>query len=158
MADLNKVFLMGRLTFDPELRRTPMGTAVAELRLATSRTWTNRDGEPQKETLYIDVTVWDRQAENCCQYLKKGSAIHVEGSLKMDEWTDKTTGDKRTKIKVHADRVQFLDRRDDSSGGGMGMAEGESSAPSGDSFPRRGPAPPPRPPADPDEGDEDIPF
>ena len=158
MADLNKVFLMGRLTFDPELRRTPLGTAVAELRLATSRSWTNRDGEPQKETLYIDVTVWDRQAENCCQYLKKGSAIHVEGSLKMDEWTDKTTGDKRTKIKVHADRVQFLDRRDDSSGGGMGMAEGESSAPSRDSFPRGGLAPPPQPPADPDEGDDDIPF
>ena len=104
------------------------------------------------------MTVWDRHAENCCQYLKKGSAIHVEGSLKMDEWTDKTTGDKRTKIKVHADRVQFLDRRDDSSGGGMGMAEGESSTPSGDSFPRRGPALSPQPPVNPDEGDDDIPF
>ena len=71
MADLNKVFLMGRLTFDPELRRTPSGTAVAELRLATSRSWTGKDGERKEETLYIDVTVWNRQAENCCQYLKK---------------------------------------------------------------------------------------
>ena len=58
------------------------------------------------------MTVWDRQAENCCQYLKKGSGIHVEGSLKMDTWDDKTSGEKRSKIKVLADRVQFLDRRE----------------------------------------------
>ena len=117
MADLNKVFLMGRLTFDPELRRTPTGTAVTELRLATTRTWPGRDGERREETLFIDVTVWDRQAENCCQYLRKGSGIHVEGFLKMDTWDDKTTGEKRSKIRVHADRVQFLDwRRGDSVG------------------------------------------
>ena len=84
MADLNKVFLMGRLTFDPELRRTPSGTAVTELRMATTRSWSGRDGERREETLFIDVTVWDRQAETCCQYLKKGSSIHVEGYLKMD--------------------------------------------------------------------------
>ena len=117
MADLNKVFLMGRLTFDPELRRTPSGTAVTELRMATSRSWAGRDGERREETLFIDVTVWDRQAENCCQYLRKGSAIHVEGSLKMDTWDDKTTGEKRSKIRVHADRVQFLDSRRGDSGG-----------------------------------------
>ena len=87
MADLNKVFLMGRLTFDPDLRRTPTGTAVTELRLATSRTWLGRDNERKEETLYIDVTVWDRQAETCCQYLKKGSPVHVEGYLKMDSWS-----------------------------------------------------------------------
>jgi single-strand DNA-binding protein len=176
MADLNKVFLMGRLTFDPELRRTPMGTAVAELRLATSRTWTNRDGEPQKDTLYIDVTVWDRQAENCCERLRKGSAIHVEGYLKMDEWSDKTTGDKRSKIKVQAERVQFLDRRDES---GSGMSEGDSALPAREASPRRGPASadsrgpsngpvrgvspqgrpaPSRPPVEPEGDDEDIPF
>ncbi len=120
MADLNKVFLMGRLTFDPELRRTPSGVAVVELRMATSRSWTGKDGDRKEETLFIDVTVWDRQAENCCQYLRKGSSIHVEGSLRMDTWDDKTTGEKRSKIKVHADRVQFLDRRSDSGGGGTG--------------------------------------
>ena len=87
MADLNKVFLMGRLTFDPELRRTPSGTAVTELRMATSRSWQGKDGERREETLFIDVTVWDRQAETCCQYLRKGSAIHVEGSFKMDTGT-----------------------------------------------------------------------
>jgi single-strand DNA-binding protein len=174
MADLNKVFLMGRLTFDPELRRTPSGTAVAELRLATSRSWTGKDGERKEETLFIDVTVWDRQAETCCQYLRKGSGIHVEGNLKMDTWDDKTTGEKRSKVKVQAERVQFLDRREDS-GGSYG------SAPAGDDEyapapPRRpaagngagrpggniaGPAPrrpAPAPAADPEGEDEDIPF
>lgn len=117
MADLNKVFLMGRLTFDPELRRIPSGTAVAELRLATSRSWSGRDGERREETLFIDVTVWDRQAETCCQYLKKGSAVHVEGYLKMDSWDDKTTGEKRSKIRVQGERVQFLDARRGDAGG-----------------------------------------
>jgi single-strand DNA-binding protein len=121
MADLNKVFLMGRLTFDPELRRTPGGTAVTELRLATTRTWAGRDGERREETLFIDVTVWDRQAENCCQFLRKGSSVHIEGGLRMDTWDDKNTGEKRSKVKVTADRVQFLDsRRGDSVAGGSG--------------------------------------
>ena len=80
MPDLNKVFLMGRLTFDPELRRIPSGTAVTELRMATSRSWTGRDGERREETLFIDVTVWDRQAETCCQYLRKGSAAMAGAS------------------------------------------------------------------------------
>jgi single-strand DNA-binding protein len=122
MADLNKVFLMGRLTFDPELRRTTGGTAVTELRLATTRSWSGRDGERREETLFIGVTVWDRQAENCCQFLRKGSAVHVEGSLKMDSWDDKNTGEKRSKILVHADRVQFLDGRRGDSAGGMGAS------------------------------------
>lgn len=129
MADLNKVFLMGRLTFDPELRHTTSGLAVTELRMATSRGWTGRDGERKEETLFIDVTVWDRAAENCCQYLKKGSSIHVEGSLRMDTWDDKSTGEKRSKIRVQADRVQFLDRRDTPGMGGGGSDE-YGSAPS----------------------------
>lgn len=177
MADLNKVFLMGRLTFDPELRYTPNGSAVTDLRLATSRTWTGKDGDRKEDTLYIDVTVWERQAENCCQYLKKGSGVHVEGSLKMETWDDKTTGEKRSKVKVIADRVQFLDRRGDSGLGGDDYA-----APARESAPRRsmsnapaeargpsngargGPAPSSapsarRPAGDPDpEGDDDIPF
>ena len=86
--------------------------------MATTRSWTGRDGERREETLFIDVTVWDRQAENCCQYLRKGSGIHVEGSLKMDTWPDKNTGEKRSKISVTADRVQFLDSREGRSGGG----------------------------------------
>jgi single-strand DNA-binding protein len=126
MADLNKVFLMGRLTFDPELRRTPSGTAVADLRMATTRSWTGRDSERREETLFIDVTVWDRQAENCCQYLRKGSGIHVEGSLKMETWADKNSGEKRSKISVTAERVQFLDsRKGDSAGGTTGGPDDE---------------------------------
>src|SRR5689334_22884113 len=143
MADLNRVFLMGRLTFDPELRRTPSGTAVAELRMATSRSWQGRDGERREETLFIDVTVWDRQAETCCQYLRKGSSIHVEGYLKMDTWDDKTTGEKRSKIRVQADRVQFLDGRrsdagNDAADAGYDDAAGSAPAPAArDSSSRR---------------------
>lgn len=178
MADLNKVFLMGRLTFDPELRRTPSGTAVSELRLATSRSWLGRDGERKEETLFIDVAVWDRAAEACCQYLRKGSLVHVEGSLKMDTWDDRTTGEKRTKIKVHADRVQFLSPRESS----PGASEEEYAAPSREAPTRRaaptleprnagpargfgapgpGPSAPRRPMPEPeplDGDDEDIPF
>jgi single-strand DNA-binding protein len=130
MADLNRVFLMGSLTFDPELRRTPNGTAVTELRMVTTRSWPGRDGERREEKLFIDITVWERQAENCCQYLKKGSQIHVEGSLRMDTWEDKATGEKRSKIRVHADRVQFLDaRRGDGASGADDDYAASSSAP-----------------------------
>jgi single-strand DNA-binding protein len=139
MADLNKVFLMGNLTFDPELRRTPSGTAVSELRLVTSRSWMSKDGERREEKLFIDVTVWDRQAENCCQYLRKGSPIHVEGSLKMDTWDDKSTGEKRSKIRVHADRVQFLDsRRGDPQGDSGPSSDDDASASNRDAGGRRG--------------------
>ena len=78
----------------------------------------------REETLFIDVTVWDRQAETCCQYLRKGSSIHVEGYLRVDSWDDKTTGEKRSKIRVQADRVQFLDSRR-SDGGGESAAAGD---------------------------------
>ena len=148
MASLNRVYLMGNLTFDPELRRTTNGKAVSVLRLATSRSWTGADGERKEETLFIDVEVWDRQAENCCQYLRKGSSIHVEGALKMDNWDDKTTGEKRSKIKVSAERVQFLDRRDTaSSGGGHQDDDRSSPAPPREAPARRStpPAPAPEP-------------
>lgn len=178
MADLNKVFLMGRLTFDPELRYTPSGAAVTDLRMATSRTWTGKDGDRKEETLFIDVTVWDRQAENCCQYLRKGSGVHIEGALKMDTWDDKTTGEKRSKIRVSADRVQFLDRRSDGGGGGGGAGDGDfAPPPARESYSSRRSGPPASPSesrgrapysppsqaagrraAEPETDDEDIPF
>jgi single-strand DNA-binding protein len=137
MADLNRVFLMGRLTQDPELRYTGTQIAVTELRLATSRSWTGKDGERREDTLYIDVTVWNRQAENCCQYLRKGSPVHIEGYLKLDTWDDKTTGKKQSKVRVEADRVQFLgSRRED---GGNGSSGGDDyGAPARE--PRRAPS------------------
>jgi single-strand DNA-binding protein len=95
MADFNKVFLIGRLTRDPQLRYTPGGAPVADLGLATSRTYNTKDGERREDTLFIDVTVWNRQAENCCQYLAKGRMVHVEGYLKMETWEDRNTGEKR---------------------------------------------------------------
>jgi single-strand DNA-binding protein len=182
MAQLNKVFLMGNLTRDPELRHLANGTAVTDLGLALNRTFTGRDGEKREDVVFIDVTVWDRQAETCCQYLKKGRAVHVEGFLKMDTWEDKNTGEKRSKVKVQADRVQFLDRRDDAGGGGGPGGDDDYAAPAPrDPAPRRAapeprstgngparggyntPAPgapsrrPPSPPVD-SEDDDDIPF
>ena len=181
MAQLNKVFLMGNLTRDPELRRLPSGTAVTELGLALNRSFTGKDGERREEVVFVDVTVWDRQAETCVEYLKKGRAVHVEGYLKMDQWDDKSTGEKRSKLKVQADRVQFLGSRD-APGGGGSDEEFSSPAPR-EAAPRRAapetrstgngpsragynanPAPsasarrPPAPPADADPDDDDIPF
>jgi single-strand DNA-binding protein len=177
MPDLNRVQLMGRLTFDPELRRIPSGTAVSELRMAVNRSWQGREGDRREEVLYIDVTVWDRQAETCCQMLHKGSLIFVEGALKMDQWEDKTTGEKRSKVRVQADRVQFLDSRRDREGGSGGGGEqrddeygapparepspprrgADSRSPDRGDFPRG--AAPSRAAVEPDQGiDDDIPF
>ena len=132
MADLNKVFLIGRLVSDPVLRRTSNGTAVTDLGIATTRSWPGPDGDRREETLFIDVTVWDRQAENCCQFLRKGRTVHVEGFLRKESWPDKNTGEKRTKISLVAERVQFLDPRSVDSGGGTSGGSGmdEELAPS----------------------------
>ncbi|MBX6312445.1 MAG: single-stranded DNA-binding protein, partial [Isosphaeraceae bacterium] len=108
MASVNKVFLIGNLTRDPELRYTPNGSAVTDLGVACNRVYTTKEGERREEVTFIDVTVWNRQAENCCQYLRKGRSVHIEGYLRMDTWEDRTTGEKRSKLKVEAERVQFL--------------------------------------------------
>ena len=146
MANLNKVLLMGRLTRDPELRYTPGGAAVTDLGVAVNRAYKTNDGESREETVFVDVTVWNRQAETCCQYLKKGRSVHVEGYLKMDTWDDKTTGEKRSKIKVQADHVQFLDRRDEPGGGGGGV---DDFAPPAAAAPARDREAPPRRPSSP---------
>ncbi len=109
MVGLNKVFLMGNLTRDPELRYTPSGTAVATLGLAVNREYRDKNGEIQKEVCYIDVDVWARQAELCSEHLHKGSPVHVEGRLQYDTW-ENPEGERRSKHKVRADRVQFLAR------------------------------------------------
>ena len=107
MVGLNKVFLMGNLTRNPDLRYTPSGTAVATLGLAVNREYRDKNGEIQKEVCYIDVDVWARQAELCSEHLHKGSPVHVEGRLQYDTW-ENSEGEKRSKHKVRADRVQFL--------------------------------------------------
>lgn len=117
MPDLNRVFLAGRLTRDPELRYLPSGTPLCKMGLAVSRFYKTQDGERREETLFINVTAWRGTAEFCGERLKKGRPIIVEGRLKSDEWEDKNTGQKRTSIEVHADRIQQLDW--DESGGGQ---------------------------------------
>ena len=114
MASLNKVMLIGNLTQDPEVRRTTSGTAVSTLRMAVNESFQNKNGEKVERTVFLDVDVWDRQAETCQQYLSTGSPVFVEGRLQMDSWDDKETGQKRTRLKVRAERVQFLSgpRRD----------------------------------------------
>ena len=114
MASLNKVLLIGNLTQDPELRRIPSGTAVATLRLAVNESYQSKSGERVERTLFLDVDVWDRQAETCQQYLAKGAPVLIEGRLQLDTWDDKETGQKRSRLKVRAERVQFLSgpRRD----------------------------------------------
>jgi single-strand DNA-binding protein len=154
MADLNKVFIIGRLTRDLELRRTQGGKAVVELNIVTGRKWKGNDGQQREDTLFIGVTCWDKQAENCCQYLRKGSSVHVEGSLKMDSWDDKNTGEKKTKIGVLAEYVQFLDKKGESTSSAPEPAA--RSAPPQAARGRAESAPASYPP--PDEGEDDIPF
>ncbi len=107
MSTLNRVFLMGNLTRDPEVRYTPSGTAVGDLGLAINENFKNKAGETVASTVFVDVEVWARQAETCAEYLYKGSPVFVEGRLKLDQWTNQQ-GEKRSKLRVRADRVQFL--------------------------------------------------
>jgi single-strand DNA-binding protein len=110
-ASLNKVLLMGNLTRDPEVKYTPKGTAVCDLGLAINDSYKAQDGTIKETVTYVDVEVWGRTAENCKQYLTKGRPVFVEGQLRLDQWEQE--GQKRSKMKVRADRVQFL-------GGGPG--------------------------------------
>ena len=107
MANLNKVFLIGNLTRDPELRSTPGGTAVANLGLAVNRRFKDSSGELKEEVCFLTVTVWDKQAEACCEYLTKGRPVFVEGVLQSRFW-ESSDGQKRSAIDVRAERVQFL--------------------------------------------------
>jgi single-strand DNA-binding protein len=107
MASYNKVLLMGNLTKDPELRYTPQGTAVANLRMAVNRRYRDKNQELKEEVCFITAVVWNKQAETCNQYLHKGSSLFVEGRLQSRSWED-NTGAKRSVIEVRAERVQFM--------------------------------------------------
>jgi single-strand DNA-binding protein len=110
MANVNKVLLIGRLTRDPELRYTPSGTAVCDLGIAIGHKWKGADGTWREDTCFVDVTVWQKQAENCAEYLKKGREVYIEGRLTLDQWQT-PEGQKRSKLKVVAHTVQFLGGR-----------------------------------------------
>jgi single-strand DNA-binding protein len=153
MASFNKVILLGNLTRDPEVRYTPKGTAVTDLGLAVNRTYTADNGEKREEVTFVDVTFWGRTAEVAGEYLKKGRPVFVEGRLQLDSWDDKTSGQKRTKLKVIGENMQMLGAPRGAAGGGGGDEEGGSSAPRSSSRP----APPPKAaPSAPD--DDEIPF
>jgi len=106
MASMNRVFLMGNLTRDPEIRYTPSGTAVGDLGMAVNRKYKTASGEDKDETCFVNVVVWGRQAETCGEYLNKGSPVLVEGRLQYDEWEKE--GQKHNRLRVVAGRVQFL--------------------------------------------------
>jgi single-strand DNA-binding protein len=130
MANLNKVFLIGNLTRDPELRYIPSGTAVANFGLATNRVYTTQDGERKEEVCFVDIVTWAKTAENCANYLSKGSPLFIEGRLQYDSW-ETEDGQKRSRLRVVADRVQFLGgrRADEAGAPGMDQAEADDDIP-----------------------------
>ncbi len=186
MASLNKVYLLGNLTRDPDLRALPSGQSVCELGLAVSRRYVNNNGQEVEDTCFVDIVVWGRNAANCKQYLEKGSQVLVEGRLQLDQWEDRNGGGKRSRLRVVAEQIQFMNRRGDGGGGGNYAAPqqqqggyGRPSMPrqqppqaAPDGMPRQQPPMPPMPPPPPtttttttegafhpEEGmEDDIPF
>jgi single-strand DNA-binding protein len=156
MANFNKVILAGNLTRDPELRYTPKGTAIARIGLAINRTWKNDAGETKEEVTFVDIDAFGRQAEVIAQYMKKGRPLLLEGRLKLDQWEDKTTHQKQSKLRVVLDSFSFIDSR----GGGDGGGGGESPRPRPQpSSPPSAAAPEPSEPEAPAGGEEDdVPF
>lgn len=109
MASFNRVILMGNLTRDPEVKYIPSGAAVGQIGLAINRKWFDKASNQQKEEVtFVDVTLWGRDAEVAGEYLAKGRPVLIEGRLSLDTWDDKATGQKRTKLKVTAERMQML--------------------------------------------------
>jgi len=160
MPSLNKVLLMGNLTRDPELRVTPKGTPICQFSLAINRQFKMESGESREEVIYVDVEAWGKQGETIAKYCTKGRPLYVEGRLRLDQWEDKNTKEKRSRMKVVLEQFQFLG---DSRGGGAGGGGAPSSGggefdqtPAPDKF-----APPPRSAAKPaaqENLDEDVPF
>ncbi|HRU39488.1 MAG TPA: single-stranded DNA-binding protein [Candidatus Goldiibacteriota bacterium] len=111
MPNLNKVFLMGNLTKDLELKYGRNGQPVTNARLAVNRAYTTQSGEKKEEVCYVTVVIWGKQAEACHTYLRKGSPIFIEGRLQFRSWDDEATQTKKNVLEVVAERVQFLDRK-----------------------------------------------
>lgn len=160
MANLNRVFLIGNLTRDPECRYTPKGTAVCEIGLAVNRVWNDDQGQRREECCFIDVTFWSKQAETIGQYCTKGKSLFVEGRLQLDTWDDRETGQKRTKLRVVGENFQFLGGPKDDSGTSERRSQSTAS-------PRKGQVPAPPTNARPEQNpgnmgyageDEDCPF
>ncbi len=159
MANVNKVILIGNLTRDPELRVTPKGTPVCQFGLAVNRQFKDEaSGQTREEVTFIDLEAWGKQAETIAKFCTKGRPLYVEGRLKFDQWDDKTSGQKRSKLKVVLENFQFLGSREGGPGGGGAAAGGEEGI---DQTAERN-VPPPRAPGKPPAPsagiDEDVPF
>lgn len=162
MANLNKVQLIGNVTRDPEIKYTPKGSAVTDLGLAINRFYSSENGEKREETTFVDVTLWGRQAEVAGEYCKKGRSVYIEGRLQLDSWEDKTSGQKRTRLRVVGENMQLLGPRlgggsassDQEEGGAARFTRPESKAPSANR--QQGPASSPR--IDSSDEEDDIPF
>lgn len=153
MASFNRVILAGNLTRDPELRYTPKGTAIARIGLAINRVYTTETGEKKEEVTFVDVEAWGRQAEVVAQYMKKGRPFLVEGRLKLDQWEDKNTHQKQSKLKVVLESFSFIDSKGSDTG-----APSEVPRPRPTAAAAPAPAPEaPEPDAAPPEED-DVPF
>lgn len=153
MASVNKVILIGNLGANPELKHLPSGQAVCELRLATTDSFTDKQGQKQERTEWHRVNVWGKVAENCAKYLQKGRQVYVEGRIQTRSWDDKETGQKRYATEIVASQVTFLGGGGGESGqrsGGYPASGGRASGPSQD--------PGPSEPPDFGPGDDDIPF
>ncbi len=142
MASVNKVILVGNLGADPEMRYLPSGEAVANIRIATTDTWKDKDGNKQEATEWHRISFFGRQAEVCGQYLKKGSQIYVEGSIRTRKWQDKE-GQDRYSTEIKGDRMQMLGGRqgmsdapprESSGGGGGGNRPAAAPQPAGGNF------------------------
>lgn len=153
MASFNKVLLLGNLTRDPEIKYTPKGTAVTEFGLAVNRHYTTEAGEKREEVTFVNLVAYARQAEIIGEFCKKGKPLFVEGRLKLEQWDDKQSGQKRSATKVIVETFQLLGGRPE---GAAATTTAEEEPP-----PQKArPAARPRPPADPDldAADPDIPF
>lgn len=158
MPNYNKVILAGNLTRDPELRYTPSGVAIAKVTLAINRNWRTETGEMREEVTFVDVDAFRKQAEAISQYLKKGRPLLVEGRLKLDQWEDKQTGQKRSRLGVVLENFQFLDsgsRANEESGGQSAIPRQRPAT--------QAPAAPPQPAAEmdhdtPPQEEDDVPF
>ena len=161
MPSLNKVLLMGNLTRDPELRVTPKGTPICQFSLAINRQFKMESGESREEVIFVDVEAWGKQGETIAKYMTKGRPLYVEGRLRLDQWEDKNTKEKKSKMKVVLEQFQFLgDSRGGAGGPGGGAPAGDFDQ-TGGSAPERH-SPPPRSagakPASQENLDEDVPF
>lgn len=133
MASFNKVILVGNLTRDPQVRYTPGGQAVSEIGLAVNRSWFDKNANQKREEVtFVDVTLWGRTAEIAGEYLGKGKQVLIEGRLQLDQWTDKESGQKRSKLHVVCENLTMLGSRQEGGGGGGSRGPSSSSAPQSD--------------------------